>query len=574
MNLSQKTARQKTGQSSSRSAQQPVTAHRLFPALVALWLAALLGLGSFAVPASLIEDVLVAAHVSAVVPSASPPIGLTARLLIAMVMALAGIVGGVLIALRLRPRAAPVARRRTAGATCHDPAELVEEEQEIQDASPLVRAFDAHPDAPPRRPFDLSEALPYDYPQAGSSLAETPLGENLVADEVADPAFAVFGDGDTEAQKPMPVHEMQWVEAEWSEVEEAAADHLMASIAGDCSNAHEQTEPLKEPHAALPLLEAGALHSAPATSKLLRSAPLESLGLVQLIERLALAMEEHRCRADVAHNAGLAIPRSSGMSDEPAPDLEPACEVAPEPEPEEAFGPPTAVARQIFIVPEPAPSKPVSDEFVPSDLSGVSGEMHGKETLAALEPIPVDAAPMPAEVPSPRPLPRLFGMSESALRPSVVQVGVASLPVRSSRTEETVKHSALISAASQSDGDDDEEVVVPRFLGGLARSAGPVASPYHAKSGPTELSPSLEAGSLPSSRQNFSGVPQGFGTDIAEEGSARPVVVFPGQGSRSAEDIDNAADAGPTAGVESDAQETERALRAALATLQRMTARG
>jgi hypothetical protein len=76
---------------------QPISRHPLFPAIVALWFAALFGLASFAIRASLLESLVAAGHIDRLVPAAAPPLGTTARLLLALVLGgFGGLVGGLL----------------------------------------------------------------------------------------------------------------------------------------------------------------------------------------------------------------------------------------------------------------------------------------------------------------------------------------------------------------------------------------------------------------------------------------------------------------------------------------------
>lgn len=70
---------------------QPITQHPLFAVIVGLWFAALLGLGSFALSTALLERLVLATEIDRVIPAAAPPLGTTARLLLA---ALFGLVGG------------------------------------------------------------------------------------------------------------------------------------------------------------------------------------------------------------------------------------------------------------------------------------------------------------------------------------------------------------------------------------------------------------------------------------------------------------------------------------------------
>jgi hypothetical protein len=79
----------------------PISLHPAFPAIVALWFAALLGLGSMVLPVVLIERAVEVSGIAALVPAASPPLGLMARSLIALASALAGAAIGVVIARRV-----------------------------------------------------------------------------------------------------------------------------------------------------------------------------------------------------------------------------------------------------------------------------------------------------------------------------------------------------------------------------------------------------------------------------------------------------------------------------------------
>ena len=96
---------------SSRS-KASLTRHPLFPAIVALWFGALFCLGSLAVRASSIESLVLATHLDSLVPAAAPPLGLTARILLALVMAGIGGSIGALIARRIAGPAKQVQPRR------------------------------------------------------------------------------------------------------------------------------------------------------------------------------------------------------------------------------------------------------------------------------------------------------------------------------------------------------------------------------------------------------------------------------------------------------------------------------
>lgn len=87
--------------------QVPVSAHPAFPVIVALWFAALLGLGSLVLPPLLIEKIVVASGLGAMVEAAQPPLGVTARIVTALAAAVIGAAAGLLIARRVTAANAP-----------------------------------------------------------------------------------------------------------------------------------------------------------------------------------------------------------------------------------------------------------------------------------------------------------------------------------------------------------------------------------------------------------------------------------------------------------------------------------
>lgn len=94
----------------------PVSAHPAFPAIVALWFAALLGLGTLVLPVALLEKLVAVTGFAHFVPSAAPPLGFTARTATALCASIAGAVVGLLLARRLAkaPNLGPRQRRLSA----------------------------------------------------------------------------------------------------------------------------------------------------------------------------------------------------------------------------------------------------------------------------------------------------------------------------------------------------------------------------------------------------------------------------------------------------------------------------
>jgi hypothetical protein len=78
--------------------QAPISAHPAFPAIVALWFAALLGIGTLVLPNILIDKIVDTTGLAAIIPAAAPPIGFMAKLTLAALAAVAGVAGGIFVA--------------------------------------------------------------------------------------------------------------------------------------------------------------------------------------------------------------------------------------------------------------------------------------------------------------------------------------------------------------------------------------------------------------------------------------------------------------------------------------------
>lgn len=93
---------------------KPITQHQLFPAVIALWFGALFGLGSLAVRPSLLESLVIKSRIDLVIPAAAPPLGITSRILVALILAAIGSAIGIAIARRLaRPKIEVRERKRS-----------------------------------------------------------------------------------------------------------------------------------------------------------------------------------------------------------------------------------------------------------------------------------------------------------------------------------------------------------------------------------------------------------------------------------------------------------------------------
>ena len=125
---------------------EPISKHQLFPAVVALWFGALFGLGSLAVRPALIESLVISSRIDLIVPAAAPPLGITARILVALIMAAIGSGIGIAIARRLaRPKPEHQKHKRGTGA--------------VTEESGRLRGGNHHADTAVRQPLSIGEDL-------------------------------------------------------------------------------------------------------------------------------------------------------------------------------------------------------------------------------------------------------------------------------------------------------------------------------------------------------------------------------------------------------------------------------
>ena len=116
----------------------PISSHPAFPAIVALWFAALFGIGSLVLPIGLFEGAVTATGVDAAVPAAAPPLGFTARAAIAILAGLVGLAAGLVLA------------RKVAAAQSGSK----ERSRDLK-----LNDEDRHPDAPAKRPISARKEL-------------------------------------------------------------------------------------------------------------------------------------------------------------------------------------------------------------------------------------------------------------------------------------------------------------------------------------------------------------------------------------------------------------------------------
>ena len=422
-----------------------MTAHPLFPAIVALWFAALFGLGSLAIRPALIESAVLATGLHALVPAAAPPLGLTARLLIAIAMAALGAVIGVVLARRLAApvaaaprravRSAPAAaeaeedaapRRSFLGRAAPDDADAVDgppvapvfpgrrRALAIQDeGQPDIHDFVPLPGGGAPQILDISAfALDDDAVQAAPVMrnaAERPFARPEFVDAAPQSAFpepvapelgpelgfvddVVFSPAEDDAEAPLIRARAAPLPAA-----ETANDSGTASLAADLLPPRrggvfalaEAAPPLFADNAPV---QAQAPEPAPVekprfalptgtAAERIAGADLDSLSHVELIERLALSLQRRR-NAEASRAASVSSPSVAPMPAVSAPVEEP------------------VVMPRIGRLPVGAPlveaaAEPAVLAAMPAAFRPIGFDVAGEEDEDALDHVPLRSIPLP-----------------------------------------------------------------------------------------------------------------------------------------------------------------------------------
>ncbi len=381
----------------------PISRHPLFPAIVALWFGALFGLGSFAIRPGLIESVILAGHIDSLIPAAAPPLGATARLLLALTMTGIGGTLGALFGRRIaRPK--PVVRERRRGAA---PGSAP-----VRQRAQAVRGNRAEP----------AEA------QASTQDAPTNRRRGLTAKEDSRPEFQdiaplpgsapqILNVADCAVEGLNELEERPLAAAPWTRVEPQAAsldltpyaDYVPAAPAAPAEFARqfEPAPPLPEPYAPPPTMQPPAPFAAPQSApaafatppsifsqpvletaprpifslpagpaaQRIASAELGALSSVELLERMAMILQQ----------------RAAATAPAPEP-FATVAEVPPVPQPYDFTAPSPAE-------PEPLPPAPLA---IPAALRPLNLDDHDED-----DPVPGFVPPRQISMPSAPETPQL-----------------------------------------------------------------------------------------------------------------------------------------------------------------------
>ena len=542
---------------------QPITRHPLFPVLVALWFGALFGLGSLAVRIGLIEALVLKLGVDQILSFAAPPLGMKARILIALAMAVMGALLGLSLGHRLRDGGPAKAAGGSTGLAASLKRVVGREEPAPVGRRRALAVGDERVDS---WPGDLAP-LPGERPQVLSASDYDFIAPLPEADEIAQAG---------------PAQEVSEVEAPLDLDHFAAHDEAQAATRSfDAPAAEAPPEPL-QPFAAPPVENAPEPVIAafepesepqPAPEPAPQTAGEGSMTHLDLVNQLAEAMKARRER--------LAAARAAAPVEQPA--HEP--EIAPEPAP--AF-PTPAFPTPTF---EPVAFEPVAFESVSTASPGPQADDQPQEQAPAV------SAPLArfGEAMAPDSSP------EASFAAPVPQMPAALRPLAFDEDDESdfdIGHvpprSIGLSPFDPTPQDAGDEVAEDE---GSAEEEAGAATDEALEDGYSSL---LDLSRPAQPRQSFIRIEDPEADMAASE--PEPVVIFPGQAPRpfdapaiAAAQMPQAAPAttalepqaeAPAAeaprpfaapapasipAVLADREETERALRTALATLQRMS---
>ncbi len=330
------------------AAKPPISVHPAFPAIVALWFAALLGIGSLVLPAALLDRLVSVTGLASLIPAASPPLGMTARSIIAFAGALAGAGLGIAIARRVAQAHQPMDESRPtklAGGS-RRPISVHEElggEGVVNGESLPINRRRALAISEDDRPSDFlyRAPLPGENSDAATPFAAAPVAAAVPDDEPLELSELAQEDDPDETDGDFDMTDTDKSPSSWPshqhyprEPEVAERDtrnnlggprgfeplpFAAPSLARRASEVDAELEEERE----VQLEAIAAPVEAPAETEELRAdwetAPLDGLGLVQLVQRLGSTIERRR---ELMAQAALQQPSTSAAFAEV--DFEPA----------------------------------------------------------------------------------------------------------------------------------------------------------------------------------------------------------------------------------------------------------
>ena len=570
--------------------QSSIVAHPWFPKMIGLWFAALFGLCSMALAPEMLEQIVTTLGIDRILPAAAPPLGQTARLLLALGLAGVGEIAGLVIGARLAARQiSNNVRQRGIKAAAPDT-------QSTEDA-PHLRDRDRHPDAPARKPLSATSDLGDDVGRELSGIDTALRRRALASETVREPRpflevaplpgeqWPPVAQDSSEAELPVePEAEPVAAIVDAREVFDLGAFDALPEVPVEtppvsfAASFVPPPAPVVAPFAmpepsSPPVTEAVSELAAFAPVAEIATASLEALGVVQLSERLALALQARRERRALVPvvvavaAAPMVIAAVEELFEEPVAIV--SAEYPPFAEPIAAHvqqlvpaQQPAAYAPAPFAA--PASFAPIAHDDADGDDPAEDNDFPALARSLTMPRFASNGSAEPVATPEP-PAPELERGLEILARRAPKPVVEPSAQAGYPQTFEPAFEAENMTAPDEADDEGLEELTDEVLEQGYS---------------------SLLA--MGSGLQR----PEAVRIEEPHSDEIEPVVIFPGQGARFAAEfakspLDSSANApfarpgtapivakAPTAGEpasHANPEETDRALRAALASLQRIS---
>lgn len=354
----------------AKAKPKPLSAHPLFPAIVALWFGALFGLGSLAIRPALIEALVLKLHIDVILPFAAPPLGIKARVLMALGMA----IGGGMIGIAL---GRSIARPRSARAPSN---------ARRQGVMAGLAGMDGHAGSAQqqarRRPLAVQESY---EPQYHTEYAPLPGGQPQVLDVTE---FGIMqeehDDGPSVAILSTPAPEAPAATPETLDLSGFLAGVSVPATAAEpvpvarpfevMPSADSLARPFDAGPFAQPLPE---VLTTSATQPAATAQAEETMNHSDLIERLARSMQERRERLARARSFEPAAAAPVAVPTEPVPEAAEPPVMPVEPVIQPLITPPMAMpaALRPLVFDDPYSGPSSSDNETQDDLAHVPGRM-------------------------------------------------------------------------------------------------------------------------------------------------------------------------------------------------------
>lgn len=265
--------------------------HPAFPAVVALWFAALLGLGSLILPDALFDRGIEASGIASAIPAAAPPLGGFARTIIALATALLGAVLGLLITKHVAKSLKDEGPSAPTPGPSKRTKSLVKKRNSIDDSP---RPIFAHEELG-RVGFGPSESALAESALAESTLAESPLPQTdwqeapLTSNqtEITSAVGATAAGAATMTDNVIEEHETPaTIDSEFAPEELDCPETAIPKI----EEQEKLTPDLSEAEKCLAMAQSGEETGAPDW----QNETLEDLSLFHLTQRLATSFEARK----------------------------------------------------------------------------------------------------------------------------------------------------------------------------------------------------------------------------------------------------------------------------------------